>query len=78
MQVLWSDAELFSRGSFPLHGEGAIDPRGITLRRDGGDFFSNHPAQPEQVGPCFVLTSEESPYMSVEVLHPESGEVVNG
>lgn len=35
--------------------------------------------QPSEVAPCFVfLASEDSSYMSGQVLHPNGGEVING
>jgi NAD(P)-dependent dehydrogenase (short-subunit alcohol dehydrogenase family) len=35
--------------------------------------------QPEEVAPCFVfLASDDSSYMSGQILHPNGGEVVNG
>jgi NAD(P)-dependent dehydrogenase (short-subunit alcohol dehydrogenase family) len=35
--------------------------------------------QPEEVAPCYVfLASDDSSYMSGQVLHPNGGEVVNG
>jgi NAD(P)-dependent dehydrogenase (short-subunit alcohol dehydrogenase family) len=45
----------------------------------GGDVPLGRPGQPEEVAPCFVfLASEESSYMTGQVLHPNGGEVVNG
>ncbi|HEX7970289.1 MAG TPA: SDR family oxidoreductase [Stellaceae bacterium] len=36
------------------------------------------PGQPEEVAPCYVfLASDESSYMSGQVLHPNGGEVIN-
>ena len=44
----------------------------------GGDVPLGRPGQPEEVAPCFVfLASEESSYMTGQVLHPNGGEVVN-
>jgi NAD(P)-dependent dehydrogenase (short-subunit alcohol dehydrogenase family) len=35
--------------------------------------------EPDEVAPCFVfLASEESSYMSGQVLHPNGGEIING
>jgi NAD(P)-dependent dehydrogenase (short-subunit alcohol dehydrogenase family) len=35
--------------------------------------------QPEELAPCYVfLASEDSSYMSGQVLHPNGGEVING
>jgi len=37
------------------------------------------PGQPAEVAPCFVfLASEDSTYMSGQILHPNGGQVVNG
>lgn len=45
----------------------------------GADVPLGRPGQPEEVAPCFVfLASEESSYMTGQVLHPNGGEVVNG
>ena len=45
----------------------------------GGDVPLGRPGQPEEVAPCFVfLASDESSYMTGQVLHPNGGEVVNG
>ncbi|MGV0025913.1 SDR family oxidoreductase [Phormidesmis priestleyi] len=35
--------------------------------------------QPEEIAPCYVfLASEDSSYMSGQILHPNGGEIVNG
>lgn len=45
----------------------------------GKDVPLERPGQPEEVAPCFVfLASEDSSYMTGQVLHPNGGEVVNG
>jgi NAD(P)-dependent dehydrogenase (short-subunit alcohol dehydrogenase family) len=45
----------------------------------GKDVPLERPGQPEEVAPCFVfLASDDSSYMSGQVLHPNGGEVVNG
>jgi NAD(P)-dependent dehydrogenase (short-subunit alcohol dehydrogenase family) len=37
------------------------------------------PGQPEEVAPCYVfLASEDSSYMTGQVLHPNGGEIING
>jgi NAD(P)-dependent dehydrogenase (short-subunit alcohol dehydrogenase family) len=37
------------------------------------------PAQPEEIAPCYVfLASQDSSYISGQVLHPNGGEVING
>lgn len=46
-------------------------------------FGSNTPmkraGQPEEVAPCYVfLASQDSTYMSGQVLHPNGGQVING
>lgn len=45
----------------------------------GRDVPMKRPGEPEEVAPCYVfLASEDSSYMSGQVLHPNGGEVVNG
>ncbi len=45
----------------------------------GTDAPMGRAGEPEEIAPCFVfLASEESSYMSGQVLHPNGGEVVNG
>jgi NAD(P)-dependent dehydrogenase (short-subunit alcohol dehydrogenase family) len=43
----------------------------------GGDTPMKRPGQPDEVAPCFVfLASDDSSYMSGQVLHPNGGEIV--
>jgi len=45
----------------------------------GSDVPLGRPGQPEEVAPCFVfLASDDSSYMSGQILHPNGGTVVNG
>jgi NAD(P)-dependent dehydrogenase (short-subunit alcohol dehydrogenase family) len=45
----------------------------------GSDVPLKRPGQPEEVAPCYVfLASEDSSYMTGQVLHPNGGEIVNG
>jgi NAD(P)-dependent dehydrogenase (short-subunit alcohol dehydrogenase family) len=45
----------------------------------GADVPMQRPGQPEEVATCFVfLASDDSSYMSGQVLHPNGGTVVNG
>ena len=45
----------------------------------GGDVPLKRPGQPEEVAPCYVfLASDDSSYMTGQVLHPNGGSVVNG
>jgi NAD(P)-dependent dehydrogenase (short-subunit alcohol dehydrogenase family) len=45
----------------------------------GGDTPMKRPGQPEEVAPAYVfLASDDSSYMSGQVLHVNGGEVVNG
>jgi NAD(P)-dependent dehydrogenase (short-subunit alcohol dehydrogenase family) len=45
----------------------------------GKDVPLGRPGQPDEVAPCYVfLASDDSSYMSGQVLHPNGGEVVNG
>jgi NAD(P)-dependent dehydrogenase (short-subunit alcohol dehydrogenase family) len=49
------------------------------VKEFGQDVPLGRPGQPEEVAPSFVfLASEDSSYMSGQVLHPNGGEVVNG
>lgn len=45
----------------------------------GGDVPLGRPGQPEEVAPCFVfLASDDSSFMTGQILHPNGGEIVNG
>lgn len=45
----------------------------------GGDYPMERPGEPEEVAPSFLfLASDDSSYMTGQVLHPNGGEVVNG
>lgn len=45
----------------------------------GSNVSMERPGQPDDVAPCFVfLASDDSSYMSGQVLHPNGGEIVNG
>lgn len=45
----------------------------------GSDTPMGRAGQPAEVAPCFVfLASEDSSYMTGQVLHPNGGEIVNG
>src|SRR3546814_10398 len=45
----------------------------------GSDVPLKRPAQPEEIAPCYVfLASDETSYMTGQVLHPNGGEIVNG
>jgi NAD(P)-dependent dehydrogenase (short-subunit alcohol dehydrogenase family) len=45
----------------------------------GADTPMQRAGQPAEVAPCFVfLASEDSSYLSGQVLHPNGGEIVNG
>lgn len=45
----------------------------------GADVPLQRPGQPAEIAPCFVfLASDDSSYMTGQVLHPNGGEVVNG
>jgi len=37
------------------------------------------PGEPAEVAPCYLfLASDDSSYMSGQVLHPNGGEIING
>ena len=45
----------------------------------GTDVPLGRPGEPSEVAPCYVfLASQDSSYMTGQVLHPNGGEVVNG
>ncbi|NTV31101.1 SDR family oxidoreductase [candidate division WWE3 bacterium] len=45
----------------------------------GSDTALQRAAQPTEIAPCFVfLASEDSSYMTGQVLHPNGGEIING
>jgi len=45
----------------------------------GADVPMKRPGQPAEVAPCYVfLASDDSSYISGQILHPNGGEVVNG
>jgi NAD(P)-dependent dehydrogenase (short-subunit alcohol dehydrogenase family) len=45
----------------------------------GSDVPLGRAGQPNEVAPCYVfLGSEDSSYMTGQVLHPNGGEIVNG
>ena len=45
----------------------------------GKDVPLGRPGEPSEVAPCYVfLASDDSSYMTGQVLHPNGGEVVNG
>ena len=45
----------------------------------GSDVPMKRAGEPEEVAPCFVfLASEESSYITGQVLHPNGGEIING
>jgi len=45
----------------------------------GADTPMGRPGEPEEVAPCYVfLASEDSSYMTGQILHPNGGEIVNG
>lgn len=45
----------------------------------GGDTPMQRPGEPEEVANCFVfLASDDSSYMTGQVLHPNGGEIING
>lgn len=44
----------------------------------GADVPMGRPGQPEEVAPCYVfLASDDSSYMTGQILHPNGGEIIN-
>ena len=49
------------------------------VEKFGSSVPLGRPGQPDEVAPCYVyLASDDSSYMSGQVLHPNGGEVING
>ena len=49
------------------------------VEKFGSDVPLGRPGQPEEIAPSFVfLASDDSSYMTGQVLHPNGGTVVNG
>jgi NAD(P)-dependent dehydrogenase (short-subunit alcohol dehydrogenase family) len=49
------------------------------VEKFGTDVPLGRPGEPSEVAPCYVfLASQDSSYMTGQVLHPNGGEVVNG
>jgi NAD(P)-dependent dehydrogenase (short-subunit alcohol dehydrogenase family) len=49
------------------------------VEKFGTDVPLGRPGEPSEVAPCYVfLASEDSSYMTGQMLHPNGGEVVNG
>lgn len=49
------------------------------VKKFGKDQPMKRPGQPSEVAPCFVfLASEDSSYMTGQILHPNGGEIVGG
>ena len=45
----------------------------------GSDVPMKRPGEPAEVAPCYLfLASDDSSYMSGQVLHPNGGEIING
>jgi NAD(P)-dependent dehydrogenase (short-subunit alcohol dehydrogenase family) len=45
----------------------------------GSDSPMGRAAQPEEIAPCYVfLASDDSSYITGQILHPNGGEIVNG
>lgn len=49
------------------------------VEKFGTETPLKRPGEPEEVAPCYVfLASDDSSYMTGQVLHPNGGEIVNG
>jgi NAD(P)-dependent dehydrogenase (short-subunit alcohol dehydrogenase family) len=49
------------------------------VEKFGGDVPMKRPGQPHEVAKCFLfLASDDSSYLSGQVLHPNGGKIVNG
>jgi NAD(P)-dependent dehydrogenase (short-subunit alcohol dehydrogenase family) len=48
------------------------------VEKFGSDVPLGRPGQPEEIAPCYVfLASDDSSYMTGQVLHPNGGTIVN-
>lgn len=49
------------------------------VKEFGKNVPMSRPGQPEEIAPCYVfLASDDSSYMSGQILHPNGGEIING
>jgi NAD(P)-dependent dehydrogenase (short-subunit alcohol dehydrogenase family) len=49
------------------------------VKKFGSQVPMNRPGEPKEISPCYVfLASEDSSYMSGQILHPNGGVIVNG
>lgn len=49
------------------------------VEKFGENVPLGRPGQPEEIAPCYVfLASDQSSYMTGQVLHPNGGEIING
>jgi NAD(P)-dependent dehydrogenase (short-subunit alcohol dehydrogenase family) len=49
------------------------------VEKFGKDVPLERPGQPEEVAPCYVfLASDDSSYMTGQILHPNGGKIING
>jgi len=49
------------------------------IAKHGSDLPMKRPGEPVEVAPCYLfLASDDGSYMTVQVLHPNGGEIVNG
>lgn len=55
----------------------SFDPKKVA--KHGSDVPLKRPGEPAEVAPCYLfLASDDSNYMTGQVLHPNGGEIVNG
>jgi NAD(P)-dependent dehydrogenase (short-subunit alcohol dehydrogenase family) len=53
--------------------------KGKKVAEFGSDVPMGRPGEPAEVAPCYLfLASEDSSYMTGQILHPNGGEIVNG
>lgn len=49
------------------------------VKKFGQKVPMERPGQPEEIAPCYVfLASDDSSFMSGQILHPNGGEIING
>ena len=60
------------------NGRDSVSKR-LGVKKFGSDVPLGRAGEPEEVAPCYVfLASNDSSYVTGQVLHPNGGEIING